>query len=302
MFVRESSTGIEVSAPAKLNLFFEVLAKRDDGFHEIETLMIPIALFDTLYFRDDPSERIELLCGWANGLPRPTEERLGELPVADDNLVVKAIHLLKQRAGVSRGASMRLIKRTPSASGMGGASSDAAAALVAANRAWDLRWPSDRLARLAAELGSDIPFFFGRTAAVCRGRGERIEPTRGLGVMHFVVVRPPEGLSTARVYSRCRPAKQPQSVRPLIEALRRGETGAIGPLLCNRLQSTAEELSPWIGRLRRQFDQLDLVGHQMSGSGTSYFGICRHARQARRAASVLNSHRVGYVVATTNLC
>ena len=102
---------------------------------------------------------------------------------------------------------MRLVKRIPSAAGLGGGSSDAAAALTLANDAWGLGWSPAQLSRLGSELGSDVPSFFAGGPAVCRGRGEQVEPVAGLGMLHFVVVRPPAGLATADGYRACRPGR-----------------------------------------------------------------------------------------------
>jgi 4-diphosphocytidyl-2-C-methyl-D-erythritol kinase len=162
-----------------------------------------------------------------------------------------------------------------------------------------LGWPRAELARLAAELGSDIPFFFGNGAAICRGRGELIEPLSLTSSLHLVVVRPPEGLSTALVYQHCSPADQRACVAPLVSALQRGDGRDVARHLLNRLEPAAARLTPWITRLRNVFDRLDCLGHQMSGSGTSYFGICRHARHARRVAARLRGEELGYVRAAT---
>jgi 4-diphosphocytidyl-2-C-methyl-D-erythritol kinase len=244
---------------------------------------------------------VSLECRWAYGLPQGGRQSLacpwGDLPTGSENIVVRAVELGRTRAGVNRGAKLRLVKRIPSAAGLGGGSSDAAAALLLVNTAWRLGWTSGQLMTLAAELGSDVPFFIGGGAAICRGRGERIEPVVGLGRLHFVVVRPPAGLSTRAVYGACRAAAQPRRAEPLVAALRQGDRRGVGQLLHNGLQPAAESLSPWIARLREEFAQLDFLGHQMSGSGTSYFGLCRHARQARHLAGRLQSRGVGQVYA-----
>ena len=297
MHLHRSPRGLVVQAPAKLNLFFEVLAERDDGYHEIETLVYPITLYDTLYFKEDASRRIELGCNRFSGSWGTNGPGLGDVPVGAENLVVRAVELLRRRADVSRGASLELVKRIPSAAGLGGGSSDAAAALAAANAAWKLGWSRTQLGRLGAELGSDVPLFFAHGPAVCRGRGEQVEPVAGLGPLHFVVVRPPAGLSTAAVYQACRPASRARSLAPLLDALRQGNLARAGRLLFNRLQPAAETLSPWIRRLRRELGGMDCLGHQMTGSGTCYFGLCRHARQARRMARRLQAKRVGVAFA-----
>ncbi|MHC4180590.1 MAG: 4-(cytidine 5'-diphospho)-2-C-methyl-D-erythritol kinase [Planctomycetota bacterium] len=297
MHVQRSDVEWVVQAPAKLNLFFEVLAKREDGYHEIETLMCPVGLYDTLSFRERPRGQLELSCQRVNGASGPADPEGEALPEGRKNLVLRAVELLRQQAGVDSGATLRLVKRIPIAAGLGGGSSDAAAALVAANRGWGLGRSPDQLARISAQLGSDVPFFLGGGPAICRGRGERVEPVARLAALHFVVVYPPEGLSTAAVYAACRPATRPQALAPLLEALSRGDIFQTGRLLFNRLQPAAEKLSPWIKRLQRRFADEDILGHGMSGSGTSYFGLCRHARHARRVARRLQANGVGSVFA-----
>jgi 4-diphosphocytidyl-2-C-methyl-D-erythritol kinase len=317
MYVLRSGSSIEVRAPAKLNLFLEILARRADGYHEIETLMVGVDIFDTLTFSPCDGSDLRLDCRWVSGQQaRQVAQRresaytphssLGELPQGNDNLVLQALERLRLRAAVQFGAWISLRKRIPSAAGLGGASSDAAAVLVAANAAWNLGWSHEQLSAVAAELGSDIPFFLGvgsrgNFAAICRGRGERIEPLQGIPKMYFVVVRPPVGLSTAGVYRNCRIVERPKRLQTLLAAACRGDVAAVGRNLTNRLQDAAECLSPWIERMRREFSRFDCLGHQMSGSGTSYFGICRHTRHARRVAAQLDSRGLGTVFCTSTI-
>ncbi len=291
-------SGITVLAPAKLNLYFEVLAKRPDGFHEIESLMVPVDLYDVLKFRPTAELSLRVDCRWAADCLRSGHAvTCDPLPSERDNLAWRALNLLRQRAGVSGGATIELVKRIPAAAGLGGGSSDAAAALVAGNLGWNVNWPTERLAELAAELGSDVPFFLHRGAAVCRGRGERIERVGKLAGLHFIVLRPGDGLSTAQVYARCRPAAAQDVVviGPLVAALQRGDLRQARRWFVNRLEPAAQQLSPWPARLRSEFGHLGCVAQQMSGSGSSYFGVCRHARQARRLSARLAARRLGRV-------
>lgn len=314
MFHRPSGAGIAVRVPAKLNLFLEVLGKRPDGFHELETLMTTVGVEDALSLTPRDDGQVTLECDWADGwrlgeirraaapavVPGPlfsSSSVFAPLPAPADNLVVRALSLLQTLAVAEdpdsrarAGVAARLVKSIPAAAGLGGASADAAAALLAGNRLWRLDWPAARLAEVAARLGSDIPFFIGgerqaARAAVCRGRGERIEWLDAVPRWPVVVVRPPVGLATAAVFRACRPAANPRSVQPLLEALRRGDARRVRQSLWNRLEEPAATLSPWIGRLRDWFDRWDVVGHQMSGSGSSYFGLCWSSRQARRIAA-----------------
>lgn len=297
MHLHRSATGWVVQAPAKLNLFFEVLGKRDDGYHEVETLVYLIDLYDTLYFKEDSGGQISLGCEKGSGSWGPFDSGLRAVPAGAENLAVRAVELLRKRAGVRQGAQLRLVKRIPSAAGLGGGSSDAAAALMAANSGWNLGWSQAQLQELGAELGSDVPLFFASGPAVCRGRGEQLAPLSLANPLHFVVVRPPVGLSTAAVYGACEAPMAPQPLLPLLNALKRGDLAAAGRLMFNRLESAAEKLSPWISRLRREFSRLDCLGYQMSGSGTCYFGLCRHARHARHVARRLQANGVGIAYA-----
>jgi 4-diphosphocytidyl-2-C-methyl-D-erythritol kinase len=205
-------------------------------------------------------------------------------------------NLLRAETGTKAGVRIRLRKRIPLSAGLAGGSSDAAATLVALDRLWNLNLSADRLSRLAAMVGSDVAFFLHAPAAVCRGRGERVEPLGLPHPLHFVIACPNEGLSTASVYRQCPPAVARQRVEPLVNRLTRGHLGgSTGRLLLNRLQPTAQVLCPAVVRLGRLFSALPWVGHQMSGSGPSYFGLCRTRRQARRLGDCLRSQQVGRV-------
>ena len=153
--------GVECLAPAKLNVFLEVLGKRADGYHELETLMVVVDLYDTLRVIDDPGGAIALRCDDPS------------LPTGRENLVVRAAERLREASGIERGATIDLLKAIPAQAGLGGGSSDAAAALLALDRLWNLQTPPDRLDALAGEIGSDVAFFLHPPAALCRGRGER---------------------------------------------------------------------------------------------------------------------------------
>jgi 4-diphosphocytidyl-2-C-methyl-D-erythritol kinase len=306
MHVRRLPNRVEVLTPAKINLFLAVLGKRPDGYHELETVLVPVNVYDSLIFIPDDRAEILLQARWGCGqtarnvrqqaVPQSAHELLfGEIPHGPQNLVWRAAQLVRERVALSRGATIQLVKRIPSQAGLGGASSDAAAALVAANEAWGLGWPRERLVALAGELGSDVPFFLGGGAAVCRGRGERIEPL-GPARLNVVVVRPPVGLSTTEVYKRYRVTNSTQTAAAMTAALARGDAATVGRQLVNHLQSVASELTPWIATLQTEFQIRGFEGHQMSGSGSSYFGLALSARHGRRLAAGLRSRSLGEVI------
>lgn len=309
MYVQRRRKRIDILAPAKLNLFLEVLRRRHDGYHEIETLMVPVSLFDRLRLIERDDDQILLSSTWADGIE--PDSGYGDLPPTQSNLVYRAVQLLRERAGIANGIELELVKRIPSAAGLGGGSSDAAAALVGANQLWKLNWSRDQLAEVAGELGSDIPFFLWSGPAVCTGRGEHVElvasrhPTdtnlARFVPAHFVIVRPSFGLSTADVYRQIQLDSPRQRVDDFLSKLTVGSLSGWSVAMFNRLQEAAMSLAPWLERLRREFDQLGVVGHQLSGSGSSYFGVCRNLRQAQRAAAVIKNRGAGHVYCVTSL-
>jgi 4-diphosphocytidyl-2-C-methyl-D-erythritol kinase len=289
MIVRPVAVGVEVLAPAKLNLFLEVLGKRSDGYHEIETLMVAVDLHDRLTFAPDPTGRITLRCN------DPT------LPTGSENLVVRAAERLRDEAGRPLGAAIDLEKAIPAQAGLAGGSSDAAATLAALDRLWNLQTPPGRLDALAGEIGSDVAFFRHTPAAVCRGRGERVDAVPLPGALHFVLICPPTGVSTAQVYRRLVPPERPRPIGPILEALVGGEVAEVGRGLFNRLQPVAEGLNPALAEVRGALEDLgpSLDGHLMSGSGSAFFGLGRDLDAARHAARTLETLGLGRVRVVT---
>jgi 4-diphosphocytidyl-2-C-methyl-D-erythritol kinase len=268
---------VVVWAPAKVNLFLEVLGKRADGYHEIATLMLAVSLYDALEFRALPSGEIRL------------HSDHPELATDRGNLVYRAAELLQEHAGHSAGVDIRLAKRIPLAAGLAGGSTDAAATLFGLNVLWNLRRPATELAGLAAKLGSDIPFFFSTPAAWCTGRGEKVKRVKLGWPLWFVLVCPPFGLSTARVYQRVEVPRQPQAGAEMLEAVAEGDAEKIGARLHNRLQEAAVQLSPDLLTVRDRLAELQPAGVAMSGSGTTWFALCRSQREAIGMARALRS-------------
>jgi 4-diphosphocytidyl-2-C-methyl-D-erythritol kinase len=289
MLMRSIAGGVEVLAPAKLNLFLEVLARRQDGYHEIESLMVTVDLYDTLTITGLTSGAIELECDD----PR--------LPTGPTNLVVRAAERLQAASRTIRGARIRLSKVIPMQAGLGGGSSDAAATLAALDRVWDLGMPADRLDAVAGELGSDVAFFLHAPAAICRGRGEQVEAFSLEHPLHFVLVAPSLGLSTAEVYGHVRPPERPRPIGPVVDAAALGDVAALGQSLFNRLEPVALALRPELHRVRDALADLDppLDGSLMSGSGSAFFGLCRDLAAARHAADLLQPLGLGWVRVVT---
>ena len=289
MIVRAEAGRVTVLAPAKLNLFLEVLGRRADGYHDIESLMVTVDLCDTLTFEDAPSGRIEFACDDPS------------LPTGSENLVVRAAERLQAITGSPRGTRITLQKVIPAQAGLAGGSSDAAATLKGLEQLWALDLPSTQFDALASELGSDVTFFRHGPCALCRGRGERVEPLVLPGVFHFVLVCPPVGVSTVEVYRKVVPPARPRSIEGITRALALGDVEALGKEFFNRLQPVAESLVPFLGTVRDALANLgtSLEGHLMSGSGSSYFGLTRDRNAAEDAAIRLGLLGLGRVQVVT---
>lgn len=271
---------LRLAAPAKINLFLEVLGKRDDGFHEIVTCMVPLALADELTFT--ASTRLTMSCDDVS------------LPLDEHNLVMKAAKALQHQTRCTRGAAIHLTKRIPSPAGLGGGSSDAATTLRGLNQLWQTQLSEPELMNLAATIGSDVPFFLAQRAAWCRGRGEKVTPCSLVDTLHLLIVCPKQGLSTAAIYQSLQApplTSSPQHADgewAMAQAIRMRNLQAISNALFNRLQGTAERGLPLLVELRELFDKAKTLGlclgSLMSGSGSSYFVVCRSLAETQRLA------------------
>lgn len=275
---------MEVLAPAKLNLFLELIERRNDGFHEIETIMTSVNLCDSILLRRRSDERI---CLTQIPVAHQKNPEVFSMPENRTNLVWRALDLLRETTGCRFGLDVAIRKNIPNQAGMGGGSSDAAAVLKAGNRLFDLGLGRARLMELAGRLGSDVPFFLGHRTARCLGRGEQIHPVSETHPLDFVIAMPPRGLSTADVYRESRIPKERYLSERLLNGLQSGSADRVGNGLRNRLQAAAESLCPWIQKLKTEFQRTECRGHQMTGSGAGYFGVFPGRRTARRAARKL---------------
>ena len=305
MYLIRQGSRVYINTPAKLNLFLEVHRRRADGFHDLETLMVPINLFDSLSIEASSLHSdISLNCKWVDGI---TSDQQTELPAEQDNIVSKALELLREAADVNLGANVELVKRIPAQAGLGGGSSDAAAALLAANEVWGIGFSLPTLAELGAKVGSDVPFFLFDSAehatslVRCTGRGEILSPVPVAGSLSCVVVKPDFGLSTPKVFANVSVPSHPNSSRSVVDRLATFDLRGFGNAMFNRLQEAAAKICPWIDEVSSHFNKLPVLAHQLSASGTSYFAVCRNLRQARQVAGRLRATNLGRTFVTTTL-
>lgn len=262
---------IERSAPAKLNLGLEILRRRDDGYHEIETVFVPLALAD----------RVTLAHGPRGSGPR-LSIRGADLAADDTNLVVRAARRACAALGVACDLELVLEKRVPIAAGLGGGSSDAAATLLGVEALLARCLPEAERRRIARELGADVPFFLDPRPALGRGIGDELEPLAGLPPMHWVLVAFPFGIATAQAYTDAAAEltlpRTPTNIAALL-----GPSGLLSSPR-NDFEAPAARRHPEIREARRALERAGALATGMSGSGPTVYGRFEHDEAARRAA------------------
>lgn len=266
-----------VSAPAKINLHLEVLGRRRDGFHELRTLLQSIDLFDSVTAVDAPPHEITLEVGPA-----------GAVTDDEDNLVLRAARALAEEARVGMGARLTLHKRIPVGGGLGGGSADAAAALVVLDRLWGCGLDKLRLHRLAAGLGSDVPFFFHGGLALGIGRGDEIFPLPDPEPLAVVVAVPGVRVETAGVYADFDARLTSERQEGTLYAFAIGLQGRFDwREMTNELEGAVINGWPEVGEGLRMLRASHPVHSSLSGSGAASFAVFDSLDAAQRAASEL---------------
>ena len=281
---RDESGALVLQSHAKVNLYLDVLGRREDGFHEVETLMHEISLADTVTLCDAPDGEIALECDTPG------------IPTDATNLAWRAAEALRAASGERRGVRIRLEKSIPAGGGLGGGSSNAAAVLCGLDAMWGLNLGVERLREIGAELGSDVPFFITGGTAVCRGRGERVEPVADDARLHFVLVAPGLHVSTADVYRNLKIDLTLEKVEPKLfgGGLCDFEHGLMETLF-NKLEEAAYDLYPQLGELKEMIARVCPGGALLCGSGSTVFGLCADEGQAREVERKLRD-ATGYTV------
>lgn len=259
--------------PAKVNLFLSVDGTLPQGFHAVSTVMQRIGLCDELEAKVGSDGVLEL----SRDIPATADP--------EDDLVMKSARLLREYAGKPElGAKLLLKKRIPAGAGLGGGSSDAAGTLAYLNGLWKLDLKKEELLDLALSLGSDVPFFLGPPAALCKGRGEKMTGLRPRELF-LVVVKPPESLPTAAVYRKYdeigRDALDPET---FLRAYESGSIEDVGAAFGNALEAPAAELEPRVVLVREMMKTYTPYV-SMSGSGSAFFGLFKDLASAAEAAS-----------------
>ena len=285
-------TRLAISASAKINLHLQVLGVRRDGYHELRTLFQSIDLADEL--RASPMAKGDL---------ELRVEPEGAVTSTEDNLVLRAAAALRRHSGVKAGASLELFKRIPVAGGLGGGSADAAATLVLLDKMWDLDLGTAVLSDLAADLGSDVPFFLHGGLAMGVGRGEEVYPLADLQSFNLVVVTPRLHVPTAEVFDRLSPQLTSSGLDATVYAFATGGPGGDRENppwdnFFNELESVVVERWPEVGRIVDALQETDPLLAAVTGSGASVFAVYPNSRRASDAAAALGDRWQVYVGST----
>jgi 4-diphosphocytidyl-2-C-methyl-D-erythritol kinase len=275
---------IERKSPCKVNLLLNILGRRTDGFHELETVMHPVALHDVLTF-DRQAGGVQLTCN------------LPELPTDSRNLVYRAAAAFLQKAGIQEGARIHLQKGIPLAAGLGGGSGNAATTLSGLNELFGRPLDPGELPEMAAALGSDIPFFLQSGPALATGRGEKIQTLEFFPALRgaaFLLIHPGFGISTAWAYANLArfPAAlngQAGRARKLVSRLQSGDLAAAGAEFYNSLEAPALEKYPWLALVREFLRANGAAASLMSGSGSTIFAIASDRAAAEELAGKFKS-------------
>ena len=302
------STPITYRSYAKINLYLDVLNRRRDGYHNIETIFQTVSLCDELTFQEQPS-RIDLTCSTP------------ELDTGEGNLVCRAAMVLQEQTGYVGGAKIHLEKNIPLAAGLAGGSGNAAATLIALNTLWNLRLPLEPLRGMAIDLGSDVPYCtLGGPAAATR-RGEELTPlrcgrspacpqrsagedtrtTEGLPPSHWAVLAHPHvAISASRTYNHPRLGHNTETpfagrTPSFRRALRRFRAGDLAGLVYNRMEEPVFHDLPHLAELKARMLDAGCIAAAMSGSGPTLFGVCSSQAAALRVADQITDYPTSVV-------
>lgn len=280
---------LQLKAYAKINLGLDVVRKREDGYHEVRMIMQTVKLFDKLTFQLVDEDVIRI------------KTNFGFLPVNENNLVYKAVKLLKDTYQVDKGVEIDLFKCIPVAAGMAGGSADCAAALVGAARLFNLHLSKEKLMELGVTLGADVPYCVLRGTALSEGIGEVLTSLPAIPNCHILIAKPPVSVSTKFVYEHldAKGLDTHPDIDGMVEAIKEGNLCGITDRMENVLETVTIPEYPVIEEIKNTMKQHGAMNAMMSGSGPTVFGIFEKAETAREAEGVIREKNLAnqvYVV------
>jgi len=275
---------LKFKTPAKINLGLHIHKKRDDGFHELETLFQMVAWFDEVEMQKTAQD-VELVCDTPG------------IPTDETNLVVKAARLLQNRfPDKCSGVKIKLKKNIPSGAGLGGGSGNAAGVLLALNLLWNLKLPRSELIAMSSELGSDVPFFLMSPCAIGSGKGEILQPVESPLSFYILMIYPGFPIATPWVYGnlKLKLTKAANNISILTNFILRSEFARLGAALYNDLEPVVFKRYPEILQIKNELLNSGAAGALLSGSGSTVFGIFDNPEIAKKALARFTGekHRV----------
>lgn len=268
---------LTLKAMAKINLGLDVVRRRPDGYHEVRMIMQTVGLYDRLTFEKTEEDALRL------------ESSMKRLPTDGNNLIIRAASLLKEEFGIREGLSIRLDKRIPVAAGMAGGSTDAAAALTAVNRMFDLGLTEEQLRERAVKIGADVPYCLQGGTALSEGIGEILTALPPAPACHVVVAKPPVHVSTKWVYQNLHleQVTEHPDIDGMTESIRQGDYAGVVRRLSNVLESVTVPRYPVIAQIRDFLRENGADGALMSGSGPTVFALFDDRERAKQALEAL---------------
>ena len=270
---------LSIQARAKINWTLDVVGTLPNGYHDLDMLMQSVTLCDRLTIEDAPECTLSV------------RMQGGYVPADGSNLVLRAARALQEATGETRGARMMLRKYIPVAAGMGGGSSDAAAALKGLNLLWSLGLPDERLEEIGLTIGADVPFCIRGGLQRAQGVGERLTPLPLKRPLYLVAFQPCRGLSTKEVFTALHEEGIDPADRPDNDAAQRalatGDVRLLGRSMGNVLEPVSRRLRPQLDEAIRAIEASGALGARMTGSGSAVFGVYAHAGDCKRAAQQL---------------
>ena len=268
---------LSLRAYAKVNLGLDVVRKREDGYHEVSMVMQTVKLYDRLQMKKIDEDRIVLTTS------------LKFLPVDENNLVYKAVKMLKEEFQIAEGVEIFLEKHIPVAAGMAGGSTDCAAALFGMNRLFQLGLSENELMERGVKLGADVPYCIMRGTALSEGIGEVLTPLNPMPHCYIVVAKPPISVSTKYVYEHLDLAhlQHHPDIAGMVEGLQKGDLTMITDRMENVLETVTEKEYKEIAQIKKMMLEHGAVNSLMSGSGPTVFGIFTDKEVADKANDVI---------------
>ena len=277
---------LQLKAYAKINLGLDVVRRREDGYHEVRMIMQTIKLYDKLTFNLLEEDEIRL------------KTNLGFLPVNEDNLVYKAVKLLKDQYHIPKGLEIDLFKCIPVAAGMAGGSTDCAAALVGAAKLFGLHLSKQELMELGVKLGADVPYCVLRGTALSEGIGEILTPLPPIPDCYILIAKPPISVSTKFVYEnlRANELERHPDIDGMVDVIKKGDLQGITDRMENVLETVTIPAYPIIEDIKNCMKDNGAMNALMSGSGPTVFGIYQEEALAEKTRNIIRERNLAQQV------